>query len=93
MFDGQVRAFRALRSAAYFKAKINKLNVDQHFVSFFNGATDFVHQMTELNKRLEALPGDDPRRENMSETLAEFQNIKLQFDQLLAELCEQLIKL
>ena len=29
----------------------------------------------------------------MSETLAEFQNIKLQFDQLLAELCEQLIKL
>ena len=62
MFDGQVRAFRALRSAAYFKAKINKLNVDQHFVSFFNGATDFVHQMTELYKRLEALPGDDPRQ-------------------------------
>jgi hypothetical protein len=32
MFEGQVRAFKALKAAAYFKAKMTKLNVDQHFV-------------------------------------------------------------
>ena len=85
MFEGQVRAFKALKAAAYFKAKITKLNVDQHFVTFFNCATDFVHQMEEPNKRLEALPGDDPKRAIMAKILAEFQTTKMQFDGVLAE--------
>ena len=69
MAEGQVRALRALKAAGYFKAKITKLDVEQHFVTLYNCATDFVHRMEELNKQLEALPGDHPKRAVLIEIL------------------------
>jgi hypothetical protein len=85
MAEGQVRALRALKAAGYFKAKLNKLDVEQHFVTLYNRATDFVGHMEELSKQLEALPGDHPKRAVLMEVLEGFQTIKVAFDAVLAE--------